>query len=85
MNIEFIEKKVKEMLPERRYKHSLNVANCAVKLSELYGYDKEKAYNPLSCKLLSCGMWDLNPHAIGHENLNLARLPIPTIPQAKLL
>ena len=25
-------------------------------------------------------MWDLNPHAIGHENLNLARLPIPTIP-----
>lgn len=44
MNIEFIEKKVKEMLPERRYKHSLNVANCAVKLSELYGYDKQKAY-----------------------------------------
>lgn len=27
-----------------------------------------------------CGMWDLNPHAIRHENLNLARLPIPTIP-----
>ena len=44
MNIEIIEKKVKEKLPERRYKHSLNVANCAVKLSELYGYDKEKAY-----------------------------------------
>ena len=32
------------MLPERRYKHSLNVAKCAVKLSEIYNCDKEKAY-----------------------------------------
>ena len=38
-----IEKILKEMLPERRLKHSLNVAKCAVKLSEIYKYDKEKA------------------------------------------
>nr|WP_317331273.1 bis(5'-nucleosyl)-tetraphosphatase (symmetrical) YqeK [uncultured Romboutsia sp.] len=44
MNLELIDNKIKEMLPERRYKHSLNVANCAVKLSEIYGCDKEKAY-----------------------------------------
>ncbi len=44
MNIETIEKKIKEMLPQKRYRHSLNVANCAVKLSEIYGYNKEKAY-----------------------------------------
>ena len=44
MNIEVIENKVKEMLPQKRYKHSLNVADCAVKLSEIYGYNTEKAY-----------------------------------------
>ena len=31
------------MLPERRLKHSLNVSKCAVKLSEIYNCDKEKA------------------------------------------
>ena len=31
------------MLPERRLKHSLNVSKCAVKLSEIYKCDKEKA------------------------------------------
>ena len=44
MNLELINDKVKNMLPEKRYRHSLNVANCAVKLSEIYGCDKEKAY-----------------------------------------
>lgn len=44
MDIEIINQKIKNMLPEKRYKHSLNVANCAVKLSEIYNYDKEKAY-----------------------------------------
>lgn len=39
-----IEKKLKEMMPERRLKHSLNVAKCAVELSEIYNCDKEKAY-----------------------------------------
>ena len=38
-----IEKILKEMLPERRLIHSLNVAKCAVKLSEIYKCDKEKA------------------------------------------
>ena len=37
MNLELINNKIQEMLPEKRYKHSLNVANCAVKLSEIYG------------------------------------------------
>ena len=44
MNLELINNKIKEMLPQKRYKHSLNVADCAVKLSEIYGCDKEKAY-----------------------------------------
>lgn len=44
MNLELINNKIQEMLPGKRYKHSLNVANCAVKLSEIYGCDKEKAY-----------------------------------------
>ena len=33
-------------------------------------------------ELLSCGRRDLNPHERNaHKNLNLARLPIPTLPQ----
>ena len=44
MNIDVINNKIKEMLPQKRYRHSLNVANCAVKLSEIYGYDSKKSY-----------------------------------------
>lgn len=43
MDIKQIEKTLKDMLPERRLKHSLNVSKCAVKLSEIYKCDKEKA------------------------------------------
>ncbi len=43
MNYKKIETLLKEMLPERRLKHSLNVSECAVKLSEIYNCDKEKA------------------------------------------
>lgn len=43
MNYKEIEKVLKEMLPERRLEHSLNVSKCAVKLSEVYKCDKEKA------------------------------------------
>lgn len=43
MDIKQIEKTLKEMLPERRLKHSLNVSKCALKLSEIYKCDKEKA------------------------------------------
>ena len=33
-------------------------------------------------ELLPCGRRDLNPHERNaHKNLNLARLPIPTLPQ----
>ena len=44
MNINLINNKVRDMLPPQRYKHSLNVANCAMKLSEIYGYHKNKSY-----------------------------------------
>ncbi|MGX4600899.1 bis(5'-nucleosyl)-tetraphosphatase (symmetrical) YqeK [Faecalimicrobium sp. JNUCC 81] len=44
MILENINSKLKEMLPEKRFNHSLNVATCAAKLSEIYNYDKEKAY-----------------------------------------
>ena len=44
MNIDVINNKIKEMLPQKRYRHSLTVANCAVKLSKIYGYDWEKSY-----------------------------------------
>lgn len=43
MNYKEIEIVLKEMLPERRLKHSLNVSKCAVKLSEIYKCDKQKA------------------------------------------
>lgn len=43
MYLKQIEKTLKEMLPERRLKHSLNVSKCAVKLSEIYKCDREKA------------------------------------------
>lgn len=44
MEIKEIEKKLKTVLDEKRYKHSLNVADEAVRLAELHGGDKEKAY-----------------------------------------
>ena len=40
---EIIEK-LSTMLKPNRLQHSINVANCAVKLSEIYSYDKDKAY-----------------------------------------
>ncbi len=44
MNIEIITQKVKEMLPQRRFNHSLNVAKCASKLAITYGIDENTAY-----------------------------------------
>ncbi|MBC5995661.1 HD domain-containing protein [Romboutsia ilealis] len=44
MTLTEINEKLVEMLPERRMQHSLNVANCAVKLCDIYDCDKEKAY-----------------------------------------
>ena len=44
MEIKEIEKKLKAELDEKRYKHSISVADVAVRLAGLYGGDKEKAY-----------------------------------------
>ncbi len=44
MDLQKIRFKLNEMLPKHRILHSEGVAKCAVKLSELYGCDKEKAY-----------------------------------------
>lgn len=44
MSLDNIKEKIMSMLPEKRFNHSLNVAKCAVKLSEIYNYDKDKAY-----------------------------------------
>jgi len=35
---------LKDALSEKRFKHTLNVAECASRLAEQYGADKEKAY-----------------------------------------
>lgn len=44
MSIDDIKKCLKENLTEERYEHSLGVADCAKRLAEKYGLDKEKAY-----------------------------------------
>lgn len=44
MNLDDINKQLEKMLPKKRFKHSLNVANTSIKLSKIYNYDKEKAY-----------------------------------------
>ncbi|MBQ3124388.1 MAG: bis(5'-nucleosyl)-tetraphosphatase (symmetrical) YqeK [Clostridia bacterium] len=44
MTIKEIESKLKNELDEKRYKHSISVADEAVRLAGLYGGDKEKAY-----------------------------------------
>ncbi len=44
MNLDEIKDDLKKSLSPKRYRHSENVAECAVRLSEIYGYDKEKAY-----------------------------------------
>ncbi len=43
MDYNQMQEKLKEMLPSKRLIHSINVSKCAVKLSGIYGYDKEKA------------------------------------------
>lgn len=44
MGIDDIKEYLKENLSEKRYKHSIGVAEEAVRLAERYGSDKEKAY-----------------------------------------
>ena len=44
MNLDQIKEKLKELLTEKRYVHSLNVADSAKKLAKIYGADEEKAY-----------------------------------------
>lgn len=44
ISTENIIEKLKTMLKPKRLEHSINVANCALKLSEIYNCDKEKAY-----------------------------------------
>lgn len=44
MNLELIMQKLNDMLPKGRVEHSINVADCAIKLSEIYNYDSKKAY-----------------------------------------
>ena len=46
MNIEKITDIVKEMLPDKRFNHSLNVAKCALKLATIYN-------NTRLCKVLN--------------------------------
>lgn len=44
--------KLKSMLSEKRYKHSLGVCDEAVKLAEKYGADTEKHTQPESCMIV---------------------------------
>lgn len=44
MNINEINNKLKEMLHEKRYKHSINVSKCAKNIAKVYNFDEEKAY-----------------------------------------
>ncbi len=44
MNLKEINEQIKNMVSEKRYIHSKNVANCAAKISAIYNYDKDKAY-----------------------------------------
>lgn len=44
LDTEKIIKQLEKMLKPKRLKHSINVANCAVKLSKIYNCDEEKAY-----------------------------------------
>lgn len=44
MNIEKITEIIKEMLPQKRFNHSKNVAKCAFKLADIYNIDKDMAY-----------------------------------------
>ena len=44
MDKDWIYCKVKEILPDKRFIHSTNVADCAIKLSKIYNCNKEKAF-----------------------------------------
>ena len=44
MNLEKIEKEIKEKLSPYRYEHSIEVANTARKLAKHYHIDEDKAY-----------------------------------------
>ena len=70
MNIEVIEKNIKDMLPQKRYKHSVNVANCATKLSEIYGYNKEKAY--IAGIAHDCAKY-LNKEEVKYKNIDFEK------------
>ncbi|WP_300282334.1 bis(5'-nucleosyl)-tetraphosphatase (symmetrical) YqeK [Peptacetobacter sp.] len=44
MDLNQIKEILKGMLTEKRYVHSINVANCAREMAKIYGEDEEKAY-----------------------------------------
>lgn len=44
MDIKEIKEKLKTALDEKRYNHSISVADEAVRLAKRYGYDEDKAY-----------------------------------------
>lgn len=48
-----MKEKLKELLTESRYIHSLNVAECALKLAKIYNVDKDKVYK--AALLHDCG------------------------------
>ncbi|CEP79410.1 bis(5'-nucleosyl)-tetraphosphatase (symmetrical) YqeK [Paraclostridium sordellii] len=62
MDFEGIKFKLNKMLPKHRILHSEGVADCAVKLSEIYGYDKDKAY--LAGMLHDCAKY------LSHDEVN---------------
>jgi len=43
-NIELIKNKLREMLDEERYIHSIGVMDCSLKLADFYKYSPEKAF-----------------------------------------
>ena len=44
MDYQYYKSVMLKMLGEKRYRHSINVADRALKLAKIYGYDQEKAY-----------------------------------------
>ena len=51
MDLEAMEEKLKGMLTEKRYRHSIGVMETAVEMAEIFGVDVEKRGLPVFCTI----------------------------------
>ena len=82
-NMEAAERRISSGLSEKRWRHTIGVAVEAVRLAEIYGFNRRKAYItamfhdcakelPVEEKLSKCNKWDIPLDSVMRSQIDLA-------------